>query len=98
MLYSIKARTVVMVSASRGAGLSTAQATAEEAAMGGDGGSMSSAALERVVATATATYNEWYGMVFDIFLFHFFVAGNYFLFYAGMYVPRKIGERGTCVP
>lgn len=59
VLYSIKARTVMMVSSSRGAGLSPAQAAAEDAAMGGDGGSMSSAALERVVATATATYNEW---------------------------------------
>lgn len=59
MLYSIKARTVVMVSSSRGAGVSAAQAAVETAAVGGDGGSMSSAALERVVATATATYNEW---------------------------------------
>ncbi|CAM9254093.1 unnamed protein product, partial [Scytosiphon promiscuus] len=59
VLYSIKARTVVMVTSSRGAGISTTQAAAEMAAVGGDGGSMSSAALERVVATATATYNEW---------------------------------------
>eukprot|EP00752_Nemacystus_decipiens_P007045 g6318.t1 len=59
VLYTIKARTVVMVSSSRGAGLSASEAAAEDAAAGGDGGSMSSAALERVVATATATYNEW---------------------------------------
>ena len=59
VLYTIKARTVVMVSSSRGAGLSASEAAAEDAASGGDGGIMSSAALERVVATATATYNEW---------------------------------------
>lgn len=59
VLYTIKARTVVMVSSSRGAGLSASQVAAEDAASGGDGGSMSSAALERVVDTATATYNEW---------------------------------------
>ncbi|CAB1115055.1 unnamed protein product [Ectocarpus sp. CCAP 1310/34] len=58
VLYAIKARAVLMVSSARGAGLSPAQVAAEAAAAR-DGSSMSSAALERVVTTATATYNEW---------------------------------------
>ncbi|CAM9674527.1 unnamed protein product, partial [Ectocarpus sp. 8 AP-2014] len=58
VLYAIKARAVLMVSSARGAGLSPAQVAAEAAAAG-DGSSMSSAALERVVTTATATYNDW---------------------------------------
>lgn len=59
VLYTIKARTVVMISSSRGAGLSTEEAAAEALSGAGDEGSMTSAALERVVTQATAAYNEW---------------------------------------
>lgn len=59
MLYTIKARSVVMISSARGAGLTASEAAAEAMASGGDGGSMTSAALERVVSQATAAYNEW---------------------------------------
>lgn len=42
---------MVMITAARGAGVSSDTAS--------DRGSMTSVALERVVAQATATYNEW---------------------------------------
>lgn len=51
VLYSIKAHTVVMITAAKGAGVSPDTAS--------DRGIMTSVALERVVAQATATYNEW---------------------------------------
>ena len=48
-----------MVTAAQGAGVSSAGVV--------DGGSMTSAALERVVHQATTTYNEWRVSVYFLF-------------------------------
>lgn len=56
VLYTIKARSVVMISSASGGAFGEASANP---AKGWDDGAMTSAALERVVDQATAAYNEW---------------------------------------